>query len=144
MIFLMYFLLYIYIYIYIYICIFSLLDSCLFGFLASWLFGFLASWLLGFLACWWFTRLLVTFWLWLFASSAFPVQSRMCLFAGLCGFWWLWLFASSAFPVSLVLALAFRILSITSHSLVESSLRRTSWGAPPKPPPQLFGLFAKI
>ena len=48
----------------------------LLGFSASWLFGFSASRLLGFSAFCWFMRLLVAFWLWLFASSAFPVPLR--------------------------------------------------------------------
>ena len=73
------------------------------SFFRCWLLGFLASWLLGFSACCWFMRLLVAFWLWLFASSAFPVPFRQVAFwlLRLCGFWWLWLFASSAFTVPL-------------------------------------------
>ena len=70
-------------------------------------FFLLASWLPGFSAFCWFMRLLVAFWLWLFASSAFPVPVRQVafwllrLFAGLCSAWRLWLFASSAFTVPL-------------------------------------------
>ena len=52
-----------------------------FGSMAS----FSASWLLGFLASCWFMRLLGAFWLWLFASSAFPVLLRQVAF-WLCGF----------------------------------------------------------
>ena len=64
-------------------------------------------------------------------------------------FWRLWLFASSAFPVPLralwLWFLASRIISITSSSLFESSLLRTSWGGRPPPPthPLLFSLFAE-
>ena len=71
-----------------------------FGFSAS--ASWLASWLLGFLASWHFGLLLVyaalvAFWLWLFASSAFPVPLRRLF--GFCtpfiGFW-PWLPASPA------------------------------------------------
>ena len=97
--------------------------------LASWLLGFLSFRLLGFLA----SRLL-GFW-------AFR------LFVGLCGF-------CSAFTVPLgFLAfapshwfwdLASRIISITSSSLFESSLLRTSWGGHGGTPnPLLFRLFAE-
>ena len=71
---------------------FGFLASWRLGFSASWLLGFLASRLLGFSASCWFMRLLVAFWLWLFASSAFPVPLRQVafwllrLFAVLCGF----------------------------------------------------------
>ena len=89
-------------------CFFPLLASWFLGFVASWLLGFSASWLFGFSASGLFgfllvyaaMRLLVAFWLWLFASSAFPVPLQQVAFwllrlcAGLCGFWRLWLFAS--------------------------------------------------
>ena len=59
--------------------LFPLLASRLFGFLSFRLLGFLASRLLGFSAFCWFMRLLA-FWLWLFASSAFPVPLRQVAF----------------------------------------------------------------
>ena len=134
----------------------SLLASWLFGFSASWLLGFSASWLLAFWLLGFFLLLVGLrgfWWLWLFASSAFPVPLRQVAFwllrlcAGLCGFWKLWLFASSAFPVPLrafwllhwFLDLASRIISITSSSLFESLLLRTSWeGAAPTPQPPRY------
>ena len=137
--------------------LFGFLASWLFG-LASWLFGFLASWLLGFSASCAFV-LLVAFWLWLFASSAFPVPLWLVAFwllrlvAGLCGFWWLWLFASLLSllsglfcfcPFHWFLALASRILSITSSSLsIITSSNITGGGDPPPTPPLLFRLFAE-
>ena len=60
---------------------------------ASWLLGFLASWLLGFSASWL---------LGCSASCHLGFWLGFRLFVGLCDFWWLWLFASSAFPVPLV------------------------------------------
>ena len=89
---------------------FSLLASWLFGFLATWLFGFLATWLFGFLAfrllgfsaSGLFVGLCGFSWLWLFASSAFPVPLGVGFWLlRLCGFWRRWLFASSAFTVPL-------------------------------------------
>ena len=55
-----------------------------------WLLGFSASWLLGLSASCWFMRLLVVFWRWLFACSAFPVPVRQV------AFWLLRLFAGYA------------------------------------------------
>ena len=106
---------------------FGFLAFRLLGFLASWLFGFLASRLLGFSASCWFMRLSVAFWLWLFASSAFPVLLwqvafwLLRLFTGLCGLWRLWLFASFAFPVPLRAFLGFApfhwILDLASRNI---------------------------
>ena len=120
------------------------MASWLLGFSASWLLGFLASRLLGFSAFYWFMRLLVAFWLWLFASSAFPVPLRQVafwllrLFAGLCyaafgGFGFSHPILAFA-PFHWFLDLASRIMSITSSSLLASSLLRTSWGGSPLPP----------
>ena len=146
---------------------FGFLASWLFGFLASWLFGFSASWLLGFSASGLFGFLLVyaafggflalAFWLWLFASPAFPVPLRF----GFCGFSLVYAalggfgfshplqFLSGLFGFgtrSLVFRFGFRIVSITSSSLFESSLLRTSCGGSLPPPPThplLFRLFAE-
>ena len=114
----------IYVYIYIYKEVLAwrgIYFSCCF-FLASWLFGFLSSWLLGFLA----SRLLgfLACWLWLVASSAFPVPLRQVAF-------WLSAFGGFGFSHPLLsqflsgrfcfctlslffLDLASRIISITS------------------------------
>ena len=67
------------------------------GFLACRFLGFLACRFLGFSAACWFTRLFLAFWLWLFASWAFPVPLwRLFGFCTLSLGFWLWLPASSA------------------------------------------------
>ena len=85
-----------------------------FPLLASWLRGFLASWLLGCLASW-----LLGF-----------LASQLLGFSAS----WLWPF------VLLFLDVASRIISITSSSLFESSLLRTSWGRSPPPQPTRYCL----
>ena len=86
-------------------------------------FGFLVSWLLGFSVYAAFGGF----------GFSHPVLSRfLTRLSGFC-------------TLSLVLASASRILSITSSSLFESSLLRTSWGGfPPATHPLLFRLFAEI
>ena len=124
------------------------LPFWLLGFLAFRLLGFLASRLLGFSSFCWFMRLLVAFWLWLFASSAFPVPLRQVAFwlLRLCGFWRLWLFASSAFTVPLCAFwllhpfIGFWIwLPASSASPVPPYLNHhtfgTLWGGSPPPNP---------
>ena len=117
------------------ILLFIYLFSYLFFAFRFWL---LASWLLGFSASCWFMRLLVAFWLWLFAVSAFPVPLRQVafwllrLFAGLCGCCKLWLLAFA--PFHCFLDLASHIISITSSSLFESLLRTSSGASPPLNP----------
>ena len=148
--------------------LFGFVASRLLGFLASWLFGFLASRLLGFSAFgllgFLAFRLLVGlcgFW-WLFGFGfSHPLHlSLSCVLASAAFRWFMWLLVASAFcilcfltsspgclvfaPVHWFLALAPRILSITSSSLFESSLLRTSWGASPPIPPLLFRLIAEI
>ena len=127
---------------------FSFLFFLAFGFLAFWLLGFLASWLFGFLASCFFgfsasCFLLVyaafggfgfsLFGRWRFGPCGFslvyaafggfgflhPLRSQFLWAFGFCTFHWF-------------LNLASRIISITSSSLFESSLLRTSWGGRPR------------
>ena len=121
---------------------------------ASWLLCFLASRLLGF-------RLLVGlcgFW-WLFGFGfPHPLHSSSSPAGGVFGFcWFILLLVALAFrilcfpssspgflafaPFHRFLALASRILSITSSSLFESSLLRTSWGGLLFPTPPLLFRF---
>ena len=126
---------------------FRIVFLSFFCFLAFRPLGFLASRLLCFFAFCWFARLLVAFWLWLFAFSAFPVPLRQVAFwllrlFGLCGFWGLWLFAPSAFTVPLWAFLllhpfiGFWIwLPASSASIVPTSSNIMGGNAPPPNPP---------
>ena len=120
---------------------FSLLASWLLGFLTSWLFGFLASWLFGFSASGLFGFLALAFRILCIPSSS--SSSGILAFAAFGGFSFLHPLLPSSCPGFLAFApyhwfldVAFRIISITSSSLFESSLLRTSWGgSPPRNPP---------
>ena len=109
------------------VIVFSLLASWLRGFLA---FGFLAFRLLGFLAFWLLGFLLVYA---AFGGFGFSHPLLSQFLSGLFGFC----------TLSWFLDLASRIISITSSSLFESSLLRTSWGGSPPPTHPLFRLFAE-
>ena len=132
---------------------FGFLSSWILGFLASWLLGFSASWLLGFSASWflgflafcWFMWRFGGFFAWAFRILCIPSSSLaggVLAFAAFRCFMRLLValafrilcFPSSspdflAFaPFHWFLDLASRIISITSSSLFESSLLRTSLG----------------
>ena len=126
---------------------FSFFVGRLLGFPASWLFGFLASWLFGFSASGLFGFLLVYPFGGAFRILCIPSSSSA---GGVLAFavfrWFMRLLAAFCFrssslgflafaPFHWFLDLASRIISITSSSLFESSLLRTSWGgaSPPQP-----------
>ena len=114
----------IYIYIYIYTC-----SGLFFWFwpLGFWLLGFLAFRLLGFLAFW--------------------------LLVGLCGFWWLvwlWLFASSAFPIPLrqvfftfMLCMIY-VIYVSMYVCLHFFEHLGGGRLPTPPPPAAFRFFQRL
>ena len=112
--------------------------------LAFRLLGFSPVWLLGFSSSCWFMRLLVAFWLWIFASSAFPLwRFGFCGFSLLCDFCTLLLVFGFGFPHPqrhkfLMFMFMYACMNVCLYVCTASNII----GKPPPNPPAAFYILS--